>query len=94
MSRLRFVWWGHFWRGWLQWGRAARILADKDYSVHTLWAYHVGPLEIEWWNRPDWRVFCYTKAEADAADKEEFTPILIPPAPQPHTSQPAQQGEK
>ena len=68
--RLNFHWWGGFFRGWAQWGRGPTICADKDYSVETLWTYHIGPLQIEWWNRPDWRSFCFTPEEARVADQD------------------------
>lgn len=55
MGRLRFFWWGRFWRGWLQFGRGFTVVADKDHSVQTVWAFLIGPLEIEWWDRQNWR---------------------------------------
>ena len=72
--RLRFFWWGSFLRGWLQWGRAAKVCADKDCGVQTVWNYHFGPLEIQWWNRPDWHAFCFTKEEARAEDARDAPP--------------------
>lgn len=76
LGRLGFFWWGKIGRGrlkfWRQWGKACMVCADKDTSVHTVWAFHFGPLEIEWWNRADWRSFCFTKEESaaeDAADR-------------------------
>ena len=59
LGRLGLFWWGSFWRGWLQWGPGFTVCADKDDTVQTLWTFRVGPVEIEWWNRSDWRKFCY-----------------------------------
>lgn len=72
MRRLSFFWWGCIGRhGWWQFGRSARILADKDWNVHTVWTFQVGPLEIQWWNDPNWRALCFTPEEAAAADAED-----------------------
>lgn len=69
MSRLSFRWWGTFWRGWFQWGRVS-IVADKDYDV-TATGFMVGPIEINWWSRSDWRAFCFTPEEAAAEDARD-----------------------
>lgn len=74
--RLRFFWWGSFLRGWLQWGRAGTTCADKNFSKHTLWAFHFGPLEVQWWNDPKWQRYCFTPEEAaaeDARDRAAFS---------------------
>lgn len=69
IGRLRLCWWGHFWRGWLQFGKGWRICADKDYNVSGR-SFFIGPIEIQWWCRPDWQDFCFTQEEADAFDAD------------------------
>lgn len=70
IRRLQFTWWGRFWRGWWQWGRGAMIVADKDYSVQGS-SWHIGPLGITWWDRANWRDFCFTKEESAAEDERD-----------------------
>jgi hypothetical protein len=69
-GRLSFFWWGSFLRGWLQFGRGFTVVADKNPEVRTVWTFLIGPVEVDWWNRPDWREFCFTREEAveDARD--------------------------
>jgi hypothetical protein len=74
IGRLGFFWWGTFLRGWLQWGRGFTVVADKDCKVQTVWTFLFGPLEIEWWNRRDWRRYCFTPAEAEEADRNDAYP--------------------
>lgn len=67
-GQLGFFWWGKIGKGrlkfWRQWGKSSTVCADKNYNVHTLWTFLIGPLEIQWWDRADWRAFCFTKEEA------------------------------
>jgi hypothetical protein len=70
MGKLRLFWWGRTWRGWKQFGSGATVCADKDYSVTTAWTFLLGPLEIQWWNRSDWRDFCYTPEESAEVDRQ------------------------
>lgn len=67
-GRLGFFWWGTFWRGWWQFGRGCTLVADKSFDVRGS-SFLLGPLEINWWSRSDWRDFCFTPEEA-AADLE------------------------
>lgn len=69
INRLRLCWWGHFWRGWLQWGSYGWVCADKDSSICAR-SVHVGPLEFQWWNDADWQRYCFTPAEAAAFDAQ------------------------
>lgn len=66
-GRLAFHWWGHFWRGWWQWGPGFIVVADKDDNVEA-YSFLVGPLEVNWWSRADWQDFCFTPEEAAAED--------------------------
>jgi hypothetical protein len=72
-QRLDFFWWGSFWRGWLQWG-PLNMCADKDYSVRGR-GWLLGPLQITWWDRPDWRSYRFTPEEAAAVDAQELEEI-------------------
>lgn len=70
IRRLSFFWWGTFWRGWLQFGRGFTVCADKDPNI-TASSFLIGPVEIDWWSRADWRAFCFTPEEAAAEDTRE-----------------------
>ena len=69
LSRLDFFWWGRFWRGWLQWG-PINMCADKDWNV-TGKGWLIGPVQVTWWDRSNWRDYRYTKEEADEIDRQE-----------------------
>jgi hypothetical protein len=71
IGRLSFFWWGTFWRGWLQFGRGFTVCADKAPDIQTSWTFLLGPVEIDWWSRADWRDFCFTPAEAAAEDERD-----------------------
>lgn len=69
-GRLSFCWWGRFWSGWWQFGRGFTLVTDKDYTIKA-WSFLIGPIEVDWWDRPDWRDFCFTPEEAAAEDARE-----------------------
>lgn len=70
LRRLKFYWWGSFWRGWWQWGKGFGMVADKDYEV-TGQSWLIGPIQITWWDRANWRDYCYTDEEAAEVDRQE-----------------------
>jgi len=63
--RLRFFWWG--WRR-IRFGPGWNLCADKDFSVKAK-TFDIGPLQIEWWDRSNWRDYCYTEEEAAEIDR-------------------------
>lgn len=69
IGRLRIAWWGHFLRGWWQFGSYGWVCTDKDHSICAR-SFFIGPVEVQWWNDADWQRYCFTPAEAAAFDAQ------------------------
>lgn len=77
--KLSFDWWGWkpgrkpgrrwHWPMYTQWG-PMNMCADKDFNVQGR-GWLIGPFQFTWWDRSNWRDFCYTPEESAEVDRQE-----------------------